>query len=67
VEGRTRGIPGWHELSWDHVERMRIQYKARDAVRAPDTTMRRFLRRVAPLSCAGRAALRGHRNATGHG
>jgi predicted kinase len=19
VEGRTRGIPGWHELDWDHV------------------------------------------------
>jgi predicted kinase len=19
VEGRTRGIPGWHELTWDHV------------------------------------------------
>jgi predicted kinase len=23
IEGRTRGIPGWHEIGWDHVERMR--------------------------------------------
>lgn len=23
VEGRVRGIPGWHEIDWDHVERMR--------------------------------------------
>jgi predicted kinase len=23
IEGRTRGIPGWHEVGWDHVERMR--------------------------------------------
>ncbi len=21
VEGRVRGIPGWHELDWDHVSR----------------------------------------------
>jgi predicted kinase len=21
VEGRTRGTPGWHELTWDHVSR----------------------------------------------
>ncbi|WP_199043898.1 AAA family ATPase [Glycomyces salinus] len=26
VEGRTRGIPGWHEIEWDHVERMRDEY-----------------------------------------
>jgi hypothetical protein len=19
LDGRTRGIPGWHELDWDHV------------------------------------------------
>ncbi|HXL96192.1 MAG TPA: AAA family ATPase [Streptosporangiaceae bacterium] len=25
VEGRTRGIPGWHEIGWDHVERMRAE------------------------------------------
>jgi len=22
VEGRSRGIPGWHELTWDHVSRV---------------------------------------------
>ena len=26
VEGRTRGIPGWHEVGWDHVERMRAEF-----------------------------------------
>jgi predicted kinase len=25
VEARVRGIPGWHEISWDHVERMRAE------------------------------------------
>jgi len=23
VEGRVRGIPGWHEIDWEHVQRMR--------------------------------------------
>ena len=26
LAGRRRDIPGWHEVDWDHVERMRIQY-----------------------------------------
>jgi adenylate kinase family enzyme len=26
VEGRQRGIPGWHEIDWDHVERMRVEF-----------------------------------------
>ncbi|MEV4169645.1 AAA family ATPase [Nonomuraea sp. NPDC049709] len=26
VEGRKRGIPGWHEVGWDHVERMRREF-----------------------------------------
>lgn len=26
VVGRTRDIPGWHEIDWDHVERMRHEY-----------------------------------------
>lgn len=26
IVGRDRGIPGWHEISWDHVERMRTEY-----------------------------------------
>lgn len=25
IEGRVRGIPGWHEVGWDHVERMRTR------------------------------------------
>ena len=28
LEGRTRGIPGWHEVGWDHVERMRVEFPA---------------------------------------
>jgi predicted kinase len=27
VEGRVRGIPGWHEVGWDHVERMRAEFR----------------------------------------
>lgn len=26
IEGRVRGIPGWHEVGWDHVERMRAEF-----------------------------------------
>ncbi len=26
VEGRARGIPGWHEVGWDHVERIRAEF-----------------------------------------
>ena len=26
VVGRKRDIPGWHEIGWDHVERMRTEY-----------------------------------------
>jgi predicted kinase len=25
IEGRVRAIPGWHEVGWDHVERMRAE------------------------------------------
>jgi hypothetical protein len=25
TEGRVRGILGWHEVGWDHVERMRLE------------------------------------------
>ncbi len=25
VEGRVRAIPGWHEVDWDHVQRMRTE------------------------------------------
>jgi hypothetical protein len=27
VEGRRRGIPGWHEVGRDHVERMRREFR----------------------------------------
>ena len=27
VEGRIRGIPGWYELEWSHVERSRTTYE----------------------------------------
>ena len=33
VEGRRRGIPGWHEVGWDHVERMRSEYPQLDRER----------------------------------
>lgn len=26
VETRRRDIPGWHEIGWDHVPRMKAQY-----------------------------------------
>ncbi len=26
LDGRVRGIPGWHEIDWAHVERMRREY-----------------------------------------
>jgi len=25
ISGRARGIPGWHEVDWQHVERMRAE------------------------------------------
>ncbi len=28
VEGRKRGIPGWYELDWDHVERARASWES---------------------------------------
>jgi predicted kinase len=33
VEGRIRGIPGWHEVGWDFVERMRAELSPMAAVR----------------------------------
>lgn len=33
VEGRRRDIPGWHEIGWDHVERMRAEFRP---ITAPD-------------------------------
>lgn len=36
VEGRRRDIPGWHEIGWDHVERMRAEFRP---VGRPDLTL----------------------------
>jgi predicted kinase len=36
IEGRRRDIPGWHEVGWDHVERMRAEFRP---VTAPDLTL----------------------------
>jgi predicted kinase len=30
TEGRVRSIPGWHEITWTHVEKMRERYEAWD-------------------------------------
>jgi hypothetical protein len=40
IEGRVRGIPGWHEVDWAHVERMRAEFAplaADDGVTVVDT------------------------------
>lgn len=26
INGRQRSIPGWHEIDWEHVERMRAEF-----------------------------------------
>jgi predicted kinase len=33
IEGRTRGIPGWPEVGWEHVSRMRSEFPALTAER----------------------------------
>ena len=50
VENRTRGIPGWHEVGWDHVERMRAEVTPLtadrltvDALEPADDNLRRVL------------------------
>lgn len=54
VEGRARGIPGWHEIGWDHVERMRAEsppFAADrlivDAIRPVDDNFQRVLAHIA--------------------
>ncbi len=53
VEGRIRGIPGWHEIGWDHVERMRDQMPSLtterlivDAVQPVDENVSRVLKYI---------------------
>jgi predicted kinase len=55
IEGRVRGIPGWHEIGWDHVERMRAEFPALtvdrliiDAVEPIEANFRRVLDYIAP-------------------
>lgn len=54
IEGRVRGIPGWHEVGWDHVERMRAEITPLtadrltvDALEPVDDNMRRVLGYIA--------------------
>jgi predicted kinase len=54
IEGRTRGIPGWHEIDWDHVERMRAEIPPLtadrlivDAMESVETNLRRVLDYIA--------------------
>jgi predicted kinase len=42
IEGRQRRIPGWHEVDWTHVERMRDRFR-------PLTVERLILDAVHPL------------------
>jgi len=51
VEGRVRGIPGWHEITWVHVERMRAAYE-------PLTTEHLTVDAVNPLEANIQATLR---------
>jgi adenylate kinase family enzyme len=50
ITGRVRGIPGWHEVGWDHVERMRAELTAPtvdrlvvDAIDSVEANFRRVL------------------------
>lgn len=61
IEGRTRGIPGWHEVGWDFVERMRAELPPLtadrltvDAMEPVADNLRRVLGYLAsPLPAAG--------------
>jgi predicted kinase len=58
LETRRRDIPGWHEVNWAHVERMRVEYPpltfphlTLDAIRPLEETsesVRRYLARRLP-------------------
>jgi len=54
LENRTRGIPGWHEVGWDHVERMRAEVQQLtadrlivDAMEPVEDNLRRVLSYIA--------------------
>jgi predicted kinase len=53
IIGRKRNIPGWHEIGWDHVERMRVEYPPLasghitiDAVNSIDDNVRHVLDQI---------------------
>jgi predicted kinase len=53
VDGRVRGIPGWHEIDWPHVERMRSEFPELtaeqltvDAMRPADVNLDAVRRRI---------------------
>jgi predicted kinase len=54
IEKRVRGIPGWHEVGWDHVERMRaettpptVDRLTVDAIEPVEDNFRRVLEYIA--------------------
>jgi predicted kinase len=54
IEGRVRGIPGWHEVGWDHVERMRaettpptVDHLTVDAIEPLEDNFRRVVEYIA--------------------
>lgn len=54
IEGRIRGIPGWHEVGWDHVERIRAEIPPLtvdrlivDAMAPVEDNLRRVLSHIA--------------------
>ncbi|GAA1680153.1 hypothetical protein GCM10009830_28980 [Glycomyces endophyticus] len=54
LEGRVRGIPGWHEIGWDHVERLQtwlppltVERLQVDAVDSVEANLRKVLDYVA--------------------
>lgn len=56
VQGRRRGIPGWYELSWEHVERRRQRYEPLsepkviiDAVNPPEQNLDLVKRHLADV------------------
>jgi len=55
IEGRTRGIAGWHEIGWEHVERMRAEFPPLtadrlivDAIEPVEGNIQRVLDHIAP-------------------
>jgi predicted kinase len=62
IEGRARNIPGWHEVGWDHVERMRAEFPPlttdrliADAVEPVAANLRRVLAHIGPGPDAGQS------------